>query len=67
MKILCVNAGSSSLKFQVVEMPEEKVLINGYIEKIGAGEFSFEKHPHFWQHRSYGKVNFTFFANKLDE
>ena len=36
MKILCVNAGSSSLKFQLVEMPEEKVLINGYIEKIGA-------------------------------
>ena len=35
MKILCVNAGSSSLKFQVVEMPEEKVLISGYIEKIG--------------------------------
>ena len=34
MKILCVNAGSSSLKFQLVEMPEEKVLINGYIEKI---------------------------------
>ena len=36
MKLLCVNAGSSSLKFQVVEMPEEKVLINGYIEKIGS-------------------------------
>ena len=36
MKILCVNAGSSSLKFQVYEMPEEKVLINGYVEKIGA-------------------------------
>ena len=35
MKILCVNAGSSSLKFQVYEMPEEKVLINGYVEKIG--------------------------------
>lgn len=35
MKILCVNAGSSSLKFQVYEMPNEKVLINGYIEKIG--------------------------------
>ena len=30
-------------------------------------EYSFEEHPHFWQHRSYGKVNFTFFANKLDE
>ncbi|MBE6147988.1 MAG: acetate kinase [Firmicutes bacterium] len=35
MKILCVNAGSSSLKFQMYEMPEEKALINGYIEKIG--------------------------------
>ena len=35
MKILCVNAGSSSLKFQAYEMPEGKVLINGYVEKIG--------------------------------
>ena len=35
MKILAVNAGSSSLKFQLYEMPEEKVLINGYVEKIG--------------------------------
>ncbi len=30
-------------------------------------EFEFEEHPHFWQHRHYGKVNFTFFAQKLDE
>ena len=36
MKVLAVNAGSSSLKFQLYEMPEEKVLINGYIEKIGS-------------------------------
>ena len=35
MKFLCVNAGSSSLKFQLFEMPEEKVIITGYIEKIG--------------------------------
>ncbi|MBR6949389.1 MAG: acetate kinase [Bacilli bacterium] len=35
MKFLCVNAGSSSLKFQLFEMPEEKVVISGYIEKIG--------------------------------
>lgn len=35
MKFLSVNAGSSSLKFQVYEMPEEKVLISGYVEKIG--------------------------------
>ena len=30
-------------------------------------EFDFSEHPHFWQHRAYGKVNFTFFAMKLDE
>ena len=36
MKILSVNCGSSSLKFQMYEMPEEKVLISGYVEKIGA-------------------------------
>lgn len=34
-KILSVNAGSSSLKFSLFEMPEEKELINGYVEKIG--------------------------------
>lgn len=28
-------------------------------------EFSFENHPHFWQHRVYGKVNFTFFAQEF--
>lgn len=35
MKILSVNAGSSSLKFQLYEMPEEKVLISGVFERIG--------------------------------
>ena len=29
MKILAVNCGSSSLKFQMYEMPIEKVLISG--------------------------------------
>ena len=35
-KYLVVNGGSSSLKFSLYVMPEEKELINGYIEKIGA-------------------------------
>lgn len=35
MKILSVNAGSSSLKFQMYEMPEETVLISGVFERIG--------------------------------
>ena len=36
MKILCVNAGSSSLKFQLYDMPAEISIISGYVEKIGA-------------------------------
>ena len=39
MKILSVNAGSSSLKFQMYEMPEEKVLISGLFERIGIDKF----------------------------
>lgn len=35
MKILSVNAGSSSLKFTAYEMPEEKALISGVFERIG--------------------------------
>lgn len=38
MKILVVNTGSSSLKFNLYEMPEEKVLIKGTFERIGLGE-----------------------------
>ncbi|MBS4199979.1 acetate kinase [Bacillus sp. FJAT-49732] len=34
-KIFAVNAGSSSLKFQLFNMPEEKVISKGMIERIG--------------------------------
>ncbi|QUR95266.1 acetate kinase [Macrococcoides canis] len=34
-KIMAINAGSSSLKFQLFEMPEEKVLTKGLVERIG--------------------------------
>lgn len=34
-KIISVNAGSSSLKFQLFVMPEETVLTSGIIERIG--------------------------------
>ena len=37
MKIISINAGSSSLKFQLYEMPEETVLISGVFERIGIG------------------------------
>ncbi len=38
MKIMSVNAGSSSLKFQLLEMPQEEVLVEGLVENIGTGE-----------------------------
>ncbi len=41
MKILSVNAGSSSLKFQVLVMPEESILTSGIIERIGFDEAVF--------------------------
>ena len=34
-KYLIINAGSSSLKFSLYVLPEEKELVNGYVEKIG--------------------------------
>ncbi|WP_412521092.1 acetate kinase [Staphylococcus simulans] len=33
--VLAINAGSSSLKFQLIEMPEEKLVSKGLIERIG--------------------------------
>ncbi len=38
MKLLSVNAGSSSLKFRLYEMPEEKLIIKGTFERIGLEE-----------------------------
>lgn len=37
-KIMAINAGSSSLKFQLILMPEEKVLAKGLIERIGLND-----------------------------
>lgn len=39
--ILVVNSGSSSLKFQMFQMPAEKVIVSGQIEKIGLSESFF--------------------------
>lgn len=37
-KYLVINAGSSSLKFSLYDMPESTELVNGYVEKIGSEE-----------------------------
>ena len=36
MKILVLNSGSSSIKFQLIQMPEEEVLSSGIVERIGS-------------------------------
>ena len=35
MKILSINAGSSSLKFSLYKMPEEEKIVSGQFERIG--------------------------------
>jgi len=40
-KILAVNAGSSSLKFQLLAMPNEEVITVGLIERIGLSDSIF--------------------------
>ncbi|HOO25299.1 MAG TPA: acetate kinase [Clostridiales bacterium] len=37
MKILVINAGSSSLKYQLISMTEEKTMAKGVCERIGIG------------------------------
>ena len=40
-KIIAINAGSSSLKFQLFEMPNEEVITKGLIERIGMDDSVF--------------------------
>ena len=40
-KIIAINAGSSSLKFQLFEMPNEEVITKGLIERIGLSDSVF--------------------------
>ena len=35
MKILVVNSGSSSIKYQLISIPEKKVICKGLVERIG--------------------------------
>ncbi|PNW27994.1 acetate/propionate family kinase, partial [Formosa algae] len=35
MKILVINSGSSSIKFQLIDMPSEAVIASGLVERIG--------------------------------
>ncbi len=49
MKILVINAGSSSLKYQLIDMDGEKVLAKGVCERIGLDDGIFT-------HKAYGNA-----------
>lgn len=42
MQVLVLNSGSSSLKFQLFQMPEEIILCSGLIERIGFEDAKFK-------------------------
>ncbi len=62
MKILVINSGSSSVKFQLYRMPQEKMLVKGSAEKNGSGDtdFSFSSNNKTtednWPDFNYGKI-----------
>ena len=35
MKVLIINSGSSSIKYQLFKMPQEEVICSGLVERIG--------------------------------
>ncbi|KKK38362.1 acetate kinase [Mesobacillus campisalis] len=41
-KMIAINAGSSSLKFQLFEMPSEEVITKGIVERIGLNDSIFQ-------------------------
>lgn len=70
MKVLVINSGSSSIKYQLIEMPKEEKIISGRIERIGFGDSIFvlnskqhkvEKIVHFENHESAIKYLITEF------
>jgi len=44
MKILVINSGSSSIKFKLFQMPEERLVVKGLIEHIGEAGSRFPDH-----------------------
>ena len=44
MKVLVVNCGSSSIKYQLYEMPKKRVISKGLVERIGEEKAALEHH-----------------------
>ncbi|PHQ57060.1 MAG: acetate kinase [Lutibacter sp.] len=52
MKILVINSGSSSIKYQLFEMPQEEVICSGLVERIGLKN---------------AEIHYKSLSNKIDE
>jgi len=46
MKVLVLNSGSSSLKYQLFDMEDERVLAKGLVERIGIADSVLEQETH---------------------
>ncbi len=44
MNVLCVNCGGATLKYKLFEMPQEKVLASGHVDRLGSGGDGVLKH-----------------------
>lgn len=56
MKILVINCGSSSLKYQLYNMDNNEVLAKGLVERIGIDGSNL-------QHKPAGKARISMFSN----
>jgi acetate kinase len=45
MKVLVVNSGSSSIKYQLFDMTNESVLAKGLVERIGISDSIINHYP----------------------
>ncbi len=51
MRVLVVNCGSSSIKYQLYEMPDKRVISKGLVERIGEDNAALEHHDAGEDHR----------------
>ena len=67
MIILVVNCGSSSLKYQVLDMTDESVLCKGNAEKIGLKDsfIGHKKDGKPWKVEVYNKTHTDAFKNVI--
>ncbi|WP_066890899.1 acetate/propionate family kinase [Clostridium nigeriense] len=66
MKILVINCGSSSLKYKLIEMNDDKVLCQGLVERIGI-ENSLLVHKNLFQEKYSIKENFSNHKDAIDK